>query len=276
MKARLIGMLVLIVLAGVAVLALVNRMGGGPDAPSAAAPMSALPPEPMTPRLDASGFNAGNIISDEVFYDADAMSDAEIAAFIADVNDGCRTGRDGTVCLGEYRENTPTFAADQYCDGLAGGTDVTAAQIIGDVARSCNVNPQALLVMLQKEQGLLTSSGRRLEESRYTIAMGYGCPDTSNCDPQYFGFANQVYHAARQFQVYRANPDRYSIVPFAENNIGYHPNPECGSSTVYVENYATAGLYNYTPYQPNLEAPSEDCSSVGNINFYAYFAAWFR
>ncbi len=242
-------------------------------AQSTAAP---LPPEPRTPPLVFTDFNAGNIISDEVFYDPNTMTDAEIDEFIQTVNDGCRTG--DAPCLNEYREDTPDYPADQYCRGLDALSDATAAEIIGQVARSCGVNPQALLVMLQKEQGLLTASGPRLTQDRYSIAMGYGCPDTANCDPQYFGFSNQVYHAARQFQIYLQNPGNFSVVPFSENSIRYHHNSECGETTVYVENFATAGLYNYTPYQPDENAKAGSpagCSAVGNINFYAYFNAWF-
>ena len=35
------------------------------------------------------------------------------------------------------------------------------------------------------------------------------------------------------------------------NYIQYNPDAACGGSWVYIENQATASLYNYTPYQPN-------------------------
>src|SRR5690606_24427904 len=53
---------------------------------------------------------------------------------------------------------------------------------------------------------------------------------------------------------------------------------KCGQSTVYVQNQATAGLYNYTPYQPNaalLSGKPNSCSSYGNYNFFTIFGNWF-
>lgn len=229
-----------------------------------------LPPEPVTPPLDFSGFNAGNIISDEVFYNSSAMSPEDITAFLSEVNFGCREG--AAPCITNYVEDTQTYGGGDYCYDFEGQEADTPGSIIWKAGQACGINPQALLVMLQKEQGLLTASSSRLDQSRYDIAMGYGCPDTANCDPQFFGFANQVFHAAKQLRRYAAEPSMFSIVPERENQIRFHPNASCGEAAVFVENYATAGLYNYTPYQPGGGA---GCESSGNANFYAYFNAWF-
>ena len=110
---------------------------------------------------------------------------------------------------------SPSFEPDQYCPaGFEGAEEDTAASIIHKAAMSCGINPQVLLTTLQKEQGLITASGLRLNEGRYTIAMGYACPDSSNCDEQYFGFATQVYYAARQMRVYEQNPYKYMARPY--------------------------------------------------------------
>jgi hypothetical protein len=64
-------------------------------------------------------------------------------------------------------------------------------------------------------------------------------------------------------------------------NIQYNPNAGCGSGTVYIQNQATAGLYNYTPYQPNpaalnnLYGTGDGCSAYGNRNFWRMFNDWF-
>lgn len=238
-----------------------------------------LPPEPITPALSFAGFNPGNIISDEKFFDVEALSEQGIADFIAEWNEGCRTGVDGTPCLADYIAASPSFPPDQYCpSGFEGAEDDTAASIIYKASRSCGINPQVLLTTLQKEQGLITASGLRLNEGRYTIAMGYACPDSSNCDEEYFGFATQVYYAARQMRVYEQNPYRYMARPYENIFIPFAPEDSCGGETIYLENLATSNLYNYTPYQPNqnaLERVGGPCASVGNLNFYAYFNAWF-
>ncbi|WP_099332946.1 hemagglutinin [Actinomyces minihominis] len=235
-------------------------------------------PEPMTPPLSYEGFNPANIISDEKFFDTEAYSLEQIEGFLLQWNQGCRTGSDGTPCITEYREDSPTFAADDYCFSFEGEAGDSAASIIWKAAHACNINPQVLLTTLQKEQGLITASGHRLNETRYTIAMGFACPDSSNCDPTYFGFATQVYYAARQFRVYQQKPEMFMTDAQREDFIPYAPGADCGGSTVFVENQATSNLYNYTPYQPNegvFTGRTNSCSSVGNANFYAYFNAWF-
>jgi hypothetical protein len=64
-------------------------------------------------------------------------------------------------------------------------------------------------------------------------------------------------------------------------NVRYHPNSACGTVPVYIQNQATAGLYNYTPYTPNEAAlragygTGDGCSAYGNRNFFSYFTDWF-
>ncbi len=234
---------------------------------------------PTRPELDYSGFDPADVISDDDFFDASSMDQDQVAAFIAQWNAGCEPGPDGTVCLADYTESTPTYPADQYCPGgFAGTRDDTAASIIAKVAQGCGISPKVLLVMMQKEQGLITASGSSLGPSRYRTAMGFACPDGGECDPDYFGFTRQVWFAARQFRVYEVESATFPIQPGATVDIAYNPDPGCGSAPVAIANQATADLYNYTPYQPNpaaLTDGGDECSAWGTLNFYAYWRAWF-
>lgn len=236
-------------------------------------------PEPTAPTVDPRGFDAGDIIDDALFYDADSMGEAQVQAFVDRVNAGCRTGADGTACASAYREDSPTFAADRYCTRtFAGARGDTVASVVAKAAGACGVSPKVLLVMLEKEQGLLTASGSTLSARRYEAAMGYACPDTASCDRRYAGFARQVYGAAHQLRVYRAHPERYRVRAGAAARIAFHPDASCGAGWVRVRNRATAALYSYTPYQPNravLAGLPDACSSYGNLNFYGYYRAWF-
>lgn len=254
----------------------VDWLSGPTQRTTATAQSESTSTGPTSPTLDYSGFEAGNIIADDELYDSSTMTEAEIASFIEEWNEGCVAGADGTVCLADYTEDTVSYEADQYCEAYQGEEGEAAASIIYKAATACGVNPQALLVLMQKEQSLITASGGSLTSTRYDIALGFGCPDSTDCDSQYFGFANQVYYAARQFQIYKQEPEEYEIQAGQENYIAY--GPDCSGSYVYVENLATAALYNYTPYQPDLlaYAGSEGtCSTAGNLNFYAFYNAWF-
>ena len=227
---------------------------------------------------DLSKFSPGNIVSDAVFFAPDTMSSGAIQSFLNGKVASCKAG---FTCLKDYRQATTTRPADAYCNGYTGASNETAAEIIRKVAISCGVNPQALLVTLQKEQGLVTS--REPSATRYRIAMGFACPDTAACDTRYYGFHNQVYSAARQFQLYRASSYFTWYAPGKTWNILFHPDSArgCGTSPVHIANDATAGLYYYTPYQPNAAAlragygEGDRCSSYGNRNFYNYFTDWF-
>ncbi|SDH19940.1 LGFP repeat-containing protein, partial [Klenkia brasiliensis] len=240
------------------------------------------PPAPrLAPAADGSQFSAGNIISDEIFFDGGSMTAPEVQAFLDLKGASCRTGSDGTPCLRVYRQDTVTKPADGRCATYAGAPMESAADIIAKVGAACGVNPRVLLVMMQKEQSLVTNSGSSLYATRYQKAMGFGCPDTAACDTQYYGFFNQVYNAARQFQNYRQRPTSYGYRAGLTNQIRFSPDASCGSAPVYLANQATAGLYNYTPYQPNAAAlragygSGDSCSAYGNRNFWMYYTDWF-
>jgi hypothetical protein len=231
---------------------------------------------------DLSRFNPGNIVPDAVFWNKDAMSEQQIRDFIAAKGANCVPGPSGTPCLKDFRMDTRNWDVSPRCtQGYAGASNESAATIIYKIAQSCQINPQVILVTLQKERGLITASGSALTDADYRIAMGYGCPDTAPCESAYYGFQNQVINASAQFRRYSQSPQNYSHKAGQVNHIRFHPNAACGTSAVFIENQATAGLYNYTPYQPNAASlaagytTGDGCSSYGNRNFYQFFNDWF-
>lgn len=207
------------------------------------------------------------------------------------------------VCLTAYKENPSTHANNlQNPDKSVSGA-ISAAQIIYNAAQEYNISPKVIIVTLQKEQGLVADDWPWTSE--YQAAMGYACPDGGSCSSAYYGFANQVTNAAKQFRRYITNPDDYDYV-VGSNKILYHY-PQCldanndaldcsnvskthgavncGTESVDIVDQATADLYDYTPYVPDKAALSgmsdtspggEDrCGSYGNRNFFWYFNTWF-
>jgi hypothetical protein len=241
-------------------------------APRTAAATDPVPGEPQP--VDLATFDPGLIISDYNFYNPDALSESGIQDFLEERS--CRPS-DDVPCLWEYRETTTDQPAQGvgHCLPYTGAEKETAAQIIAKIAQACTISPEVLLVLLQKEQSLLT----RPTASGYLRATGYGCPDTADCDAQYFGFFNQVYNAAWQFRQYTQAPDR--AFQIGSVDVGFNPNAECGASAVEIANQATANLYNYTPYQPNPKAianagdEGDACSTYGNLNFWLFYNEWF-
>jgi hypothetical protein len=220
------------------------------------------------------GFDPRLIISDYNFFNAHAMSERDIQSFLESLS--CRP-KDTSPCLWEYHQDTVSQPAQGagHCAAYPGEAHERASRIIAKVAEACGISPRVLLVLLQKEQSLITRPGA----SGYVRATGYGCPDTAACDTKYFGFFNQVYNAAWQFRQYTQEPVRDYHVGTVD--VGYNPDAACGSTRVRILNQATANLYNYTPYQPNAAAlanvarDGDGCSAYGNLNFWILYNRWF-
>ncbi|MBQ8991997.1 hypothetical protein IJ103_03415 [Candidatus Saccharibacteria bacterium] len=260
-----------------------------------------------TEAASTSGFRAGNIISDAVMTDYNSMTVADIQAFLKSKN-SCDQSADVKAVNAIRYENVNvtkhgiTYNRRYYFNTTSGVTSGlyhvkdgkfvclanetinghSAAYHIWDAAQSFKINPKVLIVLLEKEQGLITDKWPY--EVQYRAATGYGCPDSAACDSKYYGLEAQVGNAAYLFSkiVYE---NKWNNYPVGNNYISYYPsnlNPNCGGSTVKVENRATGALYTYTPYQPNKASlaagyglSSDGCGAYGNRNFYLYFTDWF-
>jgi hypothetical protein len=225
----------------------------------------------------ASNFDPGDLIDDRMFFDGGAMSASDVQAFLVSQVPSCRSGY---TCLRDYSQATASKPQVDYnCSAYQGAASESAATIIAKVGQACGISQKALLVLLEKEQSLVTDTWPTA--GQYRSATGYGCPDTAACDSTYYGFFNQVYMAALQFKRYAANPTSWNHIAGMYNSIRYSPTTSCGSSQVFIQNQATAGLYNYTPYQPNAAAlanlygTGDSCSSYGNRNFWRIYSDWF-
>lgn len=246
--------------------------------------MPALTPvvAPAAAAADASNFQDGYLISDDNFFDSGSMNADDIQRFLNSQLSSCR-GAGGMPCLKDYvAQSTPALAANSYCRGFPGGT-MSAARLIAEVSVACGISPKVILVMLQKEQGLITDPSPT--PYKYRAALGQGCPDGAACDPNYAGFFYQIYGAARQFQIYIQFPRSFSY-QLGWNNILYQATPPdndriCGTKRVNIRNDATRALYIYTPYTPNqaalnnLYGTGDFCSAYGNRNFWRMYSDWF-
>jgi hypothetical protein len=234
-----------------------------------------------TPIID---LKAGRIIEDNVFTNSISMNPAQIQSFLNGKVPNCDTwGTQASEFGGGTRRQWAEargYSAPFTClkDYVEGGN--SAAQIIYNIAQQYQINPQVFIVLLQKEQGLVTDTWPT--STQYKTATGYGCPDTAACDSQYFGLTNQLSWSAKMFRAILNNsPTWYTPYNLGANFIRWSPNSSCGGSTVNIENRSTQALYNYTPYQPNASALAagygvgDSCGAYGNRNFYLYFRDWF-
>jgi hypothetical protein len=235
--------------------------------------------------LDGSKFDPGLIISDSVFFDFGTMTVDEIQRFLESQVPVCKSSSTGMPCLRNYKADTPAKVADPgKCAAMPAKTNISAAQIIYDISRACGINPRVLLVVLQKEQGLVQATIP--SPYMYRAAMGYGCPDSDPgiCGKVWTGLFNQVYKAAGQFQWYGDPNGSFTYLkPGRVVSISLHPDSarNCGRKSFTLKSQATANLYYYTPFVPNaaalnnLRGTGDSCSSYGNRNFWRFYWDWF-
>lgn len=254
---------------------------------------SVIPPQFASAAV--TGFVAGRIIDDGVFTNKSAMNASQIQDFLNSKVPACDTAGskqsemnnsgvpdyngNGSIQRWEWgksRYNQTTFPCLR---DYVIGDGRKAAQVIYDVSQTYNINPQVMIVLLQKEQGLVTDTWPL--SIQYRSATGYGCPDTAACDSQYYGLLNQIDRAANMFRsILDDSPSWYTPYELGDNFIRYNPDSSCGGSNVFIQNRSTQALYNYTPYQPNQAAldagwGTAPCGAYGNRNFYLYFKSWF-
>jgi curculin domain protein (mannose-binding) lectin len=228
--------------------------------------------------LSVSDFHAGNIISDYTMSNTSAMNESQIQEFLTKKNPCGDTNiwRANQYSGYKYHIENGKFVCLSQETFEHNGAKQTAAQVIYEAARDYRINPQVLLVLIEKEQSLVSDTWPN--SIQYRSATGFGCPDTAECDSKYYGFRNQVRNAAKLFR--DVLDGGYTNYPVGQNFIYYNPNFACGGSQVYIENLATSALYRYTPYQPNAAAVANYpgtsyCGAYGNRNFYALFIRWF-
>jgi hypothetical protein len=107
----------------------------------------------------------------------------------------------------------------------------TAAQRIYDDSQTHAINPQVVLVTLQKENGLIKSASANPN----SFAMGWNTGDLTTSD-----FANQIYYGTRQFRLYLNNLTGYGWTVGQPHSVS--------DGTVTPATAATGGLYIYTPW----------------------------
>jgi len=182
-------------------------------------------------------FNPNYIISDQELTDHNSMSLAQVQKFLEDKGSS----------LAHY--------ATIDTDGLGR----TASEIIWRVAQGYKISPKVLLVTLQKEQSLVTTTTPTQKQLDW--ATGYGvCDSCSMSDPtiqKYKGFATQVDYAAGWKRWFLDNALTLSWVKLP--GVTYL----IDSYQITPNNLATAAFYTYTPHYN------------GNYNFWKIWQDWF-
>ncbi|MCK5416325.1 hypothetical protein KAI92_02765 [Candidatus Parcubacteria bacterium] len=211
--------------------------------------------------VSASVFNHNDIITDSEMLDSSTMTLAEIETFLR-----AKGGHIASLRTNNSDGHLKTVAQIIY--DAANNYDCSKAENLSDKptrdekAKKCvpiTINPKVLLVLLQKEQGLLTD--KTPKQSQLDWALGYGCPDNEAPDPRWKGFGKQLNSASLQFYDYIKSPNNY---PYEKGKTYTVTNTGHLDSIVTPVNNATAALYNYTPHV-----------YWGNFNFHKFWNSYF-
>lgn len=248
-------------------------------------------------------FDPNMLISDERFSDIATLGGVEgIQSFLA--RQGSILADTSSDFLIKLREPGDTSLKSRLPDPRPNlGRLRTAAELIYDASTSTGLNPQVILVTLQKEQTLINGNfGSRDLQKALDRALGFGCPDEGGCRDIFLGFYYQLFgnfdaegnryigmsaSLMRSFNFDSAGVrvGRGPMVDTANNAYGNGnrvkvsrrgdtitvdntqgpPNNAPATQTVTLSNFATTALYRYTPHVYN-----------GNYNFWKFFNQWFK
>ncbi|MGE5297951.1 MAG: hypothetical protein ACM3KM_02210 [Acidobacteriaceae bacterium] len=247
------------------------------------------------------GFDPGMLITDEAFGDVGTFgSAAGIQKFLEQRNSPlANTSPEFLPKLKEPDTLTKVGLEDPRpnLDRLR-----TAAELIYDASTKHGLNPQVVLVILEKEQSLITGSfDADALQRRMDRALGFGCPDYEGCDDIFLGFYRQLFGtfdstnsrwlgaAASLMRSFKTEVDGVRVgrgpMVDSQNQVFGRPvirtarkgdtividntmggyDGVVSSQTVTMKNFATAALYRYTPHVFN-----------GNYNFWRLYHTWFK
>ena len=135
---------------------------------------------------------------------------------------------------------------------------ISASEIIYNATNQYKINPQYLIVLIQKEQSLITDPNPTQRQLDWATGFAI-CDNCSKDDPylqKYKGFYNQVFYAAQRNRFYIENND---LIWLFQINQEYN----IDGKKITPLNQATVNLYNYTPHYN------------GNYNFWKIWQKWF-
>ncbi len=235
------------------------------------------------------GFDPNKLIEDKVFVDSKTFGGAPgIQKFLESKNSIlANTSPDFLIKLKEPSNNMLKQGLNDGQPNL--GRNRTAAELIWDAAQTAGINPQVIIVMLEKEQSLIT--GRQTAtpdqiQRALDFSLGFGCPDSSPCSDLYRGFYYQLFGnfdgennkfagavgslmksyntAGGRGPFYNGQISKVGDTIVLGNTLGGF-NGVQPQQTITIANLATAALYRYTPHVFN-----------GNYNFWRLMNSWFK
>jgi hypothetical protein len=235
-----------------------------------------------------SAFNPNDLISDTAFSDTQTFGGPDgIQKFLqAKGSVLASTSVEFLTMLKEPNITLLKQALDDPEPNL--GHLRTAAELIWDASQSTGLNPQVILVTMEKEESLIDGTFDSQSDLQTALdhAMGFNCGDNVDCWNLFPGFYYQLFGnldssgnrylgAAKSLMKSFTTPggrgpdvngssSQVGQTIVIDNTLGGYAGVQPEQSVTLADN-ATAALYRYTPHVFN-----------GNYNFWMYFTQWFK
>jgi hypothetical protein len=122
--------------------------------------------------LKATAAFQANILIDDAVFNTNSMNASQIDSWLNGFSQSCISPNSG------FEARVPSGYSPS--GGFTYGNFSSAGQVIATAAQVYGLNPQVLLVTLQKEQSLVQGGSgycNNGDENKYSAAIGYGCPD---------------------------------------------------------------------------------------------------
>jgi hypothetical protein len=240
-----------------------------------------------------TAFNPNLLITDQSFADSGTFgSAAAIQKFFEE--HGSVLSNTSASFIAKLKEDAPATKAaledpEPNLDHLR-----TAAELIYDATKKTGLNPQVILVTLQKEQSLITGTFASDSDLQTALnhALGFGCPDSGPCNNIFASFYRQLFGSfdstgGRYLGAAASLMKSFTYTNSLGLRVGRGPDNGSGSTKlgdtltlsntmgsfggiassqpVTLSNFATTALYRFTPHVFN-----------GNYNFWKYYTLWFK
>ncbi|MEX2014755.1 MAG: hypothetical protein WD885_02365 [Candidatus Saccharimonadales bacterium] len=241
----------------------------------------------------AQAYDGARLIDNSIFRNTSTMSKSEIQSFLERMGSGLKSKSFKLDCYGaESTEREWYTAAGAPCDQT-----IPASHIIYYAGKVYDINPQAILATLQKEQSLITTTNPT--SWQLDNAMGYGCPTEGSCSSTGFYYQIDFGVWVLRYHYERANGNNtwwnnngwtcgteknfYKPHLYPGTNVTFYDEDDVAYRTHRLFSAATSALYCYTPHAYNnpdglFGLPVYGTKGryyTGSYNFVKFFKLWF-
>lgn len=196
--------------------------------------------------------------SDFLYVSSDAMTESEIQSFLVSKNS-------------VLKNNIKVYAINSSGNAYDTGRTVKPSKVIRDAAVNAGINPRVILVSLQKESSLVTSTDTNVNRRAFHYAMGYGATDSGDITT-YTGFDKQIELASAWMYDKWLNDSKLLVFLTVNGGVSKTSGGVTYAGQIQVDTYPAWVLYTYTPHV--IDYALLPTLSGGNYLFLKVFEGW--